>query len=244
MGNVEYTTVKNFVKLLTVLGLMLLTAPVFAGSADDLHKQQFDETWSSLRTFPLMHPTEPPIGVYLENESPLYKSGFAQDVTDSLDAWRSALGGRLRYFLTPNPAKAQIRMHWVPDFPEPYQAGETDIQIGESVITIKVNDIPENIIRQNIMHELGHALGILDHSPMNQDIMVAFRGWSSHKDYSGFQAALSDPDNRAMNRLYGPDWIQGEDLYRVIYFNGKVYHLNKSGFLADLQRHDAFASKP
>lgn len=181
-----------------------------------LSRQYYDDSWHSLRTFRLMDRQPRPILVYIESypvETPLYKARYTGYVREGLDTWSQALDGRLRYVITRNPHHAQIRVTWVKTFAHPKQAGETIIRIQDAHIRIKTVGYPDNIIKANIMHELGHSLGIVGHSRGNSDIMNGARHWGTYEDYIYYQPQLTANDVRAIQRLYGPYWQEGEDLY-------------------------------
>jgi TonB family protein len=79
--------------------------------------------------------------------------------------------------------------------------------------------MPDNMIHGNIMHEMGHALGISGHSNHDEDIMKSGREWSSYEEYKNYKPLLSQRDILAVQRLYSPAWHRGEDLYRVVAAN-------------------------
>ena len=176
----------------------------------------FGKNWKSIRTFRLITPLNKPLKVYVDTHSrngQLFKQQYAQFVKEGLDAWSEALDGRLHYTFVNNPKDAQIRIGWVASFPDKYTAGEAVYKVGDALIQIKTIGVPLMDIKTNIMHELGHALGIADHSPYPGDIMVAMRRWKTHNNY---QPKLSDWDKMAIRRLYSLSWIKGEDLYQAV----------------------------
>ncbi len=176
----------------------------------------FGKNWKSIRTFRLITPLNKPLKVYIETnprDRRLFKPEYAQFVKKGLDAWSEALDGRLRYTFVDNPSDAQIRIGWVASFPDKYTAGEAVYKVGDARIQIKTIGVPMVDIQTNIMHELGHALGIADHSPNPGDIMVAMRRWKTNNNY---QPKLSHWDKMAIRRLYSLSWNKGEDLYQAV----------------------------
>jgi hypothetical protein len=127
--------------------------------------------------------------------------------------WNEALEGRLNYSYTKNRHDADITLDWVPAFPDPYVAGLTTYRVGHAAIEIKTMGVPEADIKGNIIHELGHALGISGHSNTPGDIMVGTRKW--HRAGSAYNPQLSKRDIQAIQRLYSLTWKKGEDLYAV-----------------------------
>ncbi len=178
-------------------------------------QQNFDENWQSLRTFPLIYTLQAPIKVYVA-QGPLYRPQFKQFVDNSMQSWSNALEGRLKYVFVNNPNSANIKIDWVNGYAEHDQAGETNAVIGSANITIKVPGLPENLIEADIMHELGHALGIMSHSKDNADIMKSGHDWSSYQEYKTYKAHLSPNDIRAIRYLYSTAWHPGEDVYIAV----------------------------
>ncbi len=182
---------------------------------DPRYDLYFDRNWRSIRTFKLLEPLREPIKVYVETrpaDPGLYRPEYFDYVRQGLDAWANALDGRLKYSFTQHAGDAQIIVQWVPEFEEKYTAGDAITRFGHSNIRIKTVGLPQMDIKANIMHELGHALGINGHSENRDDIMVGMRHWTTDRN---FQPRLSEGDIRAIRRLYSSDWRKGEDLYAL-----------------------------
>lgn len=182
---------------------------------DGFHNQLVDDSWLSIRTFRLTEPRQEPIRVFIEPSS-LAKAQHVAAVKAGFNAWADALGHRFRVAYVSDPHQAEITVAWVSRFPDPEQAGETQAGIGQALVKIKPVGLPDNIIQGVILHELGHALGIESHSPFNSDIMRTERPWQSEKEYRTYKPSLSHRDKLAIQRLYSPHWVQGEDLYRAV----------------------------
>jgi|GEM_PF-5662319 len=176
----------------------------------------FNATWQSVRSFALMKPLKKPLKLYVDRRSPLFKAKYLTFVEEGLDQWKKALEGRLTYAVVSNHEDADILLYWVKGFAEANEAGLTDITIGKASIQIKTAEMPDNILRGNILHELGHALGIEGHSKNNNDIMTAEHQWKSSKAYDDFNSQLSAGDIRAIQTLYSKQWKAGQDLYNNI----------------------------
>jgi hypothetical protein len=186
------------------------TQPSIGSAAQ--YSQYFGKNWRSIRTFKLVEKLNDPIRVYVERPSgtDLYKVQYQGYVEDGLKAWNEALDGRLSWAFVDNPDNAHIKVHWVRGFEDPTIGGLATTRVGNVRIRIKTIGIPDMDIKANIMHELGHALGINDHSSSQDDIMVATRRWSRNNTYVPH---LSSHDKAAIRRLYSVEWQQGEDLY-------------------------------
>jgi len=176
----------------------------------------FNATWESVRSFALVKPLKKPLKLYVDKRSKLFKTKYLTFVEDSLGQWIKALNGRFSYVLVNHHEDAEILVYWVKEFPQEYEAGITDITIGKASIQIKTSEIPDNILRGNILHELGHALGIEGHSKNNNDIMTAEHQWKSTQAYDNFNSQLSAADIRAIQILYSKEWKAGQDLYNNI----------------------------
>lgn len=172
-----------------------------------------DGSDKNMQTFPLTQRLQSPIRIFIAPFPEASKHRYERYVTESLDAWSEALDGRLVYLLTSEPSKADIRIYWVDSFRQADQAGNTVFTVGQAAITIRTDNLPDNIIKGNIMHELGHALGIAEHSADDKDIMKSGRSWSSYQEYQSYTPRLSITDKQAIHRLYSAWWKKGDDLY-------------------------------
>lgn len=205
------------------------------GSEYDLH---FGESWQSVRTFRLLAPLEAPLKVYVEThprKMSLYKANYKDYIEESLQLWQKALQGRMQYQYTTSRAEADITVDWVPAFEENSIAGLTTYRVGHADIEIKTVGVPPADIKGNILHELGHALGISGHSNDPEDMMVGVRKW--RREGAPYQPRLSSRDIRAIQRLYSSHWKKGEDLYAasaqansspIVETPGQVYTLTNS----------------
>lgn len=174
----------------------------------------FGKNWESVRIFRLLQPLQAPLKVYIETnpaKNPLYKAQYKDYVVQSLNTWANALDGRLSYTLTSNPRQADITVNWVTGFTDKYIAGITTYRVGHAAIDIKTIGVPEKDIKGNILHEVGHALGISGHSDHPGDIMVGVRRWQ--RGNTAYEPKLSARDVQAIRRLYSAQWEKGEDLY-------------------------------
>jgi hypothetical protein len=173
----------------------------------------FGEDWESVRTFRLDGVLRTPLRVYVETNSPLYKSCYQDLVKESFEAWSKALDGRLTYIFVTKRSNADLTIDWKTRFPDQYVAGMTDYGPGFAKVEMRTEGVPIKELKANIMHEIGHGLGIAGHSPYNGDIMQGFRKW--HRNDPKYDPTLSAHDVQAIRRLYSDTWQHGEDLYSV-----------------------------
>jgi predicted Zn-dependent protease len=174
----------------------------------------FGDNWQSVRTFRLLSPLDKPLKVYVERQpkaASLYQPQYRDYVLEGLNQWSSALDNRLRFTLTNKLRDADITVDWVPAFDDRYVAGLTTYSIGHATVEIKTVGVPDKDIKCNIIHELGHALGISGHSGNAGDVMVGMRKW--HRDNAPYDPKLSMRDVQAIRRLYSMSWQKGEDLF-------------------------------
>lgn len=178
------------------------------------YEPTFGDNWQSVRTFRLLSQLDRPIKVYVEKHpevSTLYQAHYQDYIDDGLQQWSLALGNRLHYVYVNRAKNADITFNWVPAFSDRYVAGLTTYSVGHASVEIKTVGVPNQDIKCNIIHELGHALGISGHSNNSGDVMVGIRKW--HRDSQPYEPKLSQRDVQAIRRLYSPSWVKGEDLF-------------------------------
>ena len=178
------------------------------------YDSSFGDNWQSVRTFHLLAPLDKPLKVYVEHRpkvAGLFQLQYETYVQEGLTQWSNALDLRLRFTLTSKPREADITVDWVPTFADHYVAGLTTYSVGHASVEIKTVGIPDKDIKCNIIHELGHALGISGHSTNASDVMVGMRKW--HRDNVPYDPKLSTRDMQAIRRLYSLSWQKGEDLF-------------------------------
>lgn len=196
------------------VGKAYMTQASAAASVSQEYDLTFGDTWESVRTFRLLKPLDKPLKVFIEthpHQKELYKSQYRDYTIESLKSWSQALNGRLSFVETSRKRDADITLDWVPSFDDRYVAGVTNYSVGHATVEIKTVGVPEKDIKCNILHEIGHALGISGHSDNQGDIMVGMRRW--HRDNTPYEPKLSHRDVQAIRRLYSATWKKGEDLY-------------------------------
>ena len=155
------------------------------------------------------------IRVYLERGDgiigfrPEY-DGFCQQ---SFKEWASASGGKVAFEFVKRPESADVDWRWTNDFSKVSsvaEGGETNVQSAgkqikhASVTVLTVNpsvDTPlsTNQVRAVCLHEIGHALGIIGHSPKPDDIMYCSMPGATAKP------SLSTRDVGTIQKLYQLD---------------------------------------
>ena len=112
---------------------------------------------------------------------------YTELVKKALLEWSLATDGHLAFVFVDEPSKAQIAIEWTTDVAHRYHSfsqGETQtVELGKHGVTLngeiykamiflnpQVKMSPANFYR-TCLHELGHALGLLQHSPSTADIM-------------------------------------------------------------------------
>ncbi|MCE3234081.1 MAG: hypothetical protein K0Q50_261 [Vampirovibrio sp.] len=174
----------------------------------------FGDNWESVRTFRLLQRLDKPLKVYIETHptnASLYRPHYRDYAIGALKSWSQALDGRLTFVQTQHRKEADITLDWVSSFDDKYVAGITNYSVGHASVEIKTVGIPDKDIKCNIIHEIGHALGVTGHSKDAGDIMVGVRRW--RRDNTPYDPTLSSRDVQAIRRLYSASWHKGEDLY-------------------------------
>ena len=107
---------------------------------------------------------------------------YNQMVMDALSRWQEASGGMVKFHLVQTLNESQIDVSWrrvdrkslgqckylINDRSMLYSA-EIQIGISDGILHASYNDMDE--VRHTILHEIGHAIGLLDHSDHDADIM-------------------------------------------------------------------------
>lgn len=142
-----------------------------------------------------------------------FQPAFVASVSKALTVWTQALDGRLRYELIDTPHEADIRVTWVNSIDTKgqttesgtaYHAGVTVPEVRERQLrameirmaTFDISGRPQDAthIEAVMLHEMGHALGLLGHSDNPQDIMYG---------QNQLRFSLSRRDDTTIRRLYG-----------------------------------------
>lgn len=152
-----------------------------------------------------------PIKVYIapfrwyEKSKQQESYAYNQMVYDALDVWSSVSNGKIKFAPVATIDKSQIDISWrrinrtslghceyVFNKQALLYSAEIKIGISDGIIHAKYNSIDE--VRHTILHEIGHALGILGHSDGAGDIMYVPHQYGVTE--------LSDRDIQTIKTLY------------------------------------------
>jgi len=140
---------------------------------------------------------------------PHYRPQCGQALKEAFGDWADKTGGRVKFTYVDSPEKADISCSWSSD-PSKLQfqaeGGEcqtrhglnglehADIVILTANPKLHVSEMPADEIKKICLHEIGHSLGVLGHSPDPKDVMFC--------SAAGGTKELSDRDIRTMLHLY------------------------------------------
>ncbi|MEB3286003.1 MAG: matrixin family metalloprotease [Vampirovibrionales bacterium] len=156
-----------------------------------------------------------PLKVYVER-SPRgishFQPGFVSTISQAMETWKRALGGQLNFMMVPTADQADIKVEWVNSIDEhgftkdnviSFTAGLTSPLIQSNILkemrvrvaTLDIQKRPQDQegIYRTVVHELGHALGLLGHSTKKGDLMYV-----QNNDVS----TLTTRDINTIRRLY------------------------------------------
>ncbi len=139
-----------------------------------------------------------PINVYIapfvwyEKKKQLESTIYRQMVLDSLDAWRKATNGLVRFNVVNQLNQSQMDIKWrrvdrkslghtTYEMDKIYRMFSCEIQIGisDGLLHAAYQDAGE--VQHTILHEIGHALGLIGHSDNPRDIMYVPHQYGVHQ---------------------------------------------------------------
>ncbi len=130
---------------------------------------------------------------------------YHQMILEAFRFWSEVTGGKIRFQIVNNLNQSQIDINWrrvdrkslghceymINDRAMIYSA-EIRIGISDGLVHARYNDADE--VRHTILHEIGHALGLLGHSDQPGDIMYVPHQYGL--------VDLSERDKETLNWLY------------------------------------------
>ncbi len=185
-------------------------------------------------------PTERfPLKVYIPPETkcvrvPGYKTAFGNALRESLEEWHKAANDAVNFVIVPTKQAADIECQWTDNplaLTNPAEAGETrstfDLKKGmlhaKILLLTTAPGIPNVAVKdmkRTALHELGHSLGLMGHSPEPDDIMFC--------SVSDMQMSLTERDAKTLQHLYRPT-IQLADHYHETGLSENSIALNEDG---------------
>jgi hypothetical protein len=151
--------------------------------------------WSE-RQFPLRVSVRP-LPPSLESESARIRTAIER----GLGVWERTVSDRVPTFRFKQTSAAELRFVWVENMPE-HMGGQTRIRLGPGGTQLRPESIkiPFRMLSPNpayperletiVAHEVGHALGLLEHSPDPNDLM-----------YASLVGKTAEPTQRDLNTL-------------------------------------------
>ena len=156
-----------------------------------------------------------PVKVYLASGSrvPGYKPEYKGIMSDSFKSWSNASGNKINFDYVNNADLADIDCLWTNDSSKVSsisEGGQAQVQYNPNgikhvkVVILTLDPTPDSPLSQNqvqavCLHEIGHALGLIGHSPKPNDIMFCSLPTADAK------TALSPRDIDTIRRLYTSD---------------------------------------
>ncbi len=161
------------------------------------------------------NPTHSPIKVFVGNGNkvPGYKTEYQGIMTDAFNNWALASQDKIKFDFVTKPEGADIECVWTNDYSKvssPAEGGEAQIQSGSNgiehvkIVILTADPTPDSPLSQNqvkavCLHEIGHGLGLLGHSPDPTDIMFCTMPAVDSK------ISISTRDMGTIRKLYSPD---------------------------------------
>lgn len=139
-----------------------------------------------------------------------YKPEFASEMEQAFRSWEEVSDGRIRFRAVSSSTEADITLTWsdnVKDLDSPDEGGEARVKFGtkgiahSDIFVLTHNNITgrentSNQIYGVCLHEIGHSLGLLNHSPDAHDVM-----FFSDRN-ADLRPQLSIRDRNTINLLY------------------------------------------
>lgn len=156
-----------------------------------------------------------PIKVYIGSghKVPGFKTEYQGIMTDAFNNWATASQDKVKFDFVTKPEGSDIECVWTNDYSKvasPAEGGEAQVQSGPKgiehvkIVILTADPTPDSPLSQNqiravCLHEIGHSLGLMGHSPDPSDIMFCTMPSADAK------IAISTRDTGTVRRLYSPD---------------------------------------
>jgi predicted Zn-dependent protease len=139
-----------------------------------------------------------------------YKPAFANALREAFKQWVDASGGAISVRYVDAPSADGVTCSFIDDphqISNPTEGGEARISFDSSGIIRKARlkictqnsatGTPEegDLVKNLCLHEVGHILGLTNHSSDNHDVMFGFRAYPAN-------TKLSDRDKATIRKLY------------------------------------------
>lgn len=169
-----------------------------------------------------------PIRVYMapfrwyEKSKQMESTAYNRMVLEAMDKWSQISGGAVRFQLVSTLNDSQIDINWrrvdrtslghceyIINKQSLIYSAEIRIGISDGLIHAKYNDFDE--VRHTVLHEFGHALGLIGHSDHSDDIMYVPHQYGVTR--------ISERDVETLRWLYklpaGFDYREAGRLYKL-----------------------------
>ena len=156
-----------------------------------------------------------PVKVHVASGSrvPGYRTEYQGIMNDSFKSWSQASQDKIKFDFVNKPEGADIECIWTNDYSQvssPAEGGEAQVSWTSKgiehvkVVILTADPTPDSPLTQNqvqavCLHEIGHALGLIGHSPKPNDVMFCSMPSADTK------VALSPRDVGTIRHLYAND---------------------------------------
>ena len=156
-----------------------------------------------------------PLKVYIGSgiKAQGYKTEYQGIMTDAFNNWAIASQDKLKFDFVAKPEGADIACVWTNDYSQvssPAEGGEAQVHSTQEgidhvkIVILTADPTPDSPLNQNqvravCLHEIGHSLGLLGHSPQPSDIMFCTMPAADSK------IAISPRDVDTIRKLYSPE---------------------------------------